>query len=143
MTRFWVYQPYTPLKNLLFHYLSKQFSRCNGSVKSTLLISRFHSIVLVHGINGHYINTWKADDGTIWPVDLLSEQLPEVRVMTYGYRGTYNDTISVATSFDHGQSLLSLLIDKRKAAHEEVRPIIFVGHSLGGIIIKQVRQVAQ
>ncbi|KAE8441039.1 hypothetical protein EG329_006076 [Mollisiaceae sp. DMI_Dod_QoI] len=99
-------------------------------------------IVLVHGINGHYINTWKAADCTIWPVELLSEQLPEIRVMSYGYRGTYNDTISVATSFDHGQSLLSLLIDKRKAAHEEVRPIIFVGHSLGGIIIKQMLLIA-
>ncbi|RYP73426.1 hypothetical protein DL769_004228 [Monosporascus sp. CRB-8-3] len=101
-------------------------------------VAPLFDIVLVHGLNGHYINTWRADDGSVWPVHLLTRERREVRIMTFGYRGTYNDTTSLATIYDHGLSLLTQLIDARKESQEELRPIIFVGHSLGGIIIKQI-----
>ncbi|CZR62799.1 uncharacterized protein PAC_12696 [Phialocephala subalpina] len=102
-------------------------------------------IVLVHGIDGHYVNTWKADDDekTLWPTDLLPKHMPEVRVMSYSYRGTYNDAISTATTYEHGLDLLNWLGDLRTANYEEERPIIFVGHSLGGIIIKQALLAAK
>lgn len=58
--------------------------------------------------------------------------------MSYGYRGIYNDTTSIATIYDHSLDLLNVLDDERKTTYEEERPIIFVGHSLGGIVIKQV-----
>ncbi|KAF8865938.1 hypothetical protein BDZ45DRAFT_379368 [Acephala macrosclerotiorum] len=95
-------------------------------------------IVLVHGIDGHYRDTWKADDETIWPIHLLPKKMRAVRIMSFGYRGTYNDTTSLATNYDHGLNLFNLLRDEREATYEEGRPIIFIGHSLGGIIIKQM-----
>jgi len=100
-----------------------------------------HSIVLVHGINGHCVETWKANNGTVWPRDLLPQQsgLRNIRVMTFGYHGTYNDAMSNARTDDHGLSLLNCLMDERNTAHETKRPIILIGHNIGGIIIKQVR----
>lgn len=62
--------------------------------------------------------------------------------MTFGYRGTYNDTISIATIHDHGLSLMKCLMDARSQDYEKLRPIVFVGHSLGGLIIKQVTNSA-
>jgi hypothetical protein len=47
------------------------------------------------------------------------------------------DTTSVAEIGDHALKLLGQLGDERSEPHAQVRPIIFIGHSLGGIIIKQ------
>jgi len=65
--------------------------------------------------------------------------MPNIRVLSYEYSGTYNDTTSIASSNDHGLKILQCLIDFRNEESAEERPIIFVGHSLGGIIIKQVK----
>ena len=103
------------------------------------MVCLYYSIVLVHGINGHRVDTWKANNGIVWPRDLLPNVFPNIRVMTFGYHGTYNDAMSIARTNDHGLSLLNCLMDERNTAQEAKRPIIFIGHDLGGIIIKQVR----
>jgi predicted alpha/beta hydrolase family esterase len=39
---------------------------------------------------------------------------------------------------DHAKDLLGSLIDCREEEDEISRPIIFIAHSLGGIVVKQV-----
>ncbi|KAK0702413.1 hypothetical protein B0H67DRAFT_595627 [Lasiosphaeris hirsuta] len=94
-------------------------------------------IVLVAGLGGDYVQTWKADDGTLWPRDLLPKKIPNVRVFSFQYNTTIKGTTSKGKIADHATQLLSALhIDRETDSTAEARPIIFVGHSLGGILIK-------
>ena len=76
-----------------------------------------------------------------WPQDLLPKDLPDCRIITWGHNVNLNlartDT-STATVFSHAKTLLSDVADARMSAEEKVRPLIFVAHSLGGIVVKDV-----
>lgn len=76
-----------------------------------------------------------------WPKDLLPKDLPNCRICTWGYNVDLNlirrDT-STATVFQHAKNLLSDLADARMSKAEKTRPLIFVAHSLGGIVVKDV-----
>lgn len=92
---------------------------------------------------GHYIDTWKAGDDTVWPRDLLPKALHDkrkfnIRVLSFEYGGSIRGTSSRAGISDTAHNLLQYLRDKRADQGDRYRPIIFVGHSLGGVIIKRV-----
>ena len=69
------------------------------------------------------------------------KDFPNVRVLTYGYdsqvskffKGPANQSGILA----HGESLMHALEVQRRGCRQ--RPILFLVHSLGGIILKQVR----
>ncbi|RWA12051.1 hypothetical protein EKO27_g3080 [Xylaria grammica] len=98
-------------------------------------------IVAVHGLNGHYMDTftdksWFAP-ATMWLKDLLPEKIPGCRVMSFEYDASVN-SMSVANVRDSARSLLEHLKDKREDTIYADVPIVIVAHSLGGIVIKQV-----
>ncbi|KAK1990558.1 hypothetical protein LX36DRAFT_592390, partial [Colletotrichum falcatum] len=73
-----------------------------------------------------------------WPEDYLTEDIPEARVWTYGYNADViggmfqaNNQNSVS---QHGRDLKAKL--EREVDNQD--PIIFVVHSLGGIIVKDM-----
>lgn len=77
-----------------------------------------------------------------WPRDLLPQKLPDCRILTWGYDVDIDHALSsasTATVFQHANNLLSDLADVRILEEEKARPIIFVAHSLGGIVVKDVR----
>ena len=121
-------------------------------------------LVFVHGLQGHPQRTWqssvtsqqhtaggnsfkrwrdhlrdKEGAGVFWPADLIPQDFPELRVLTYGYdskvTGYYASSKSKNGIFDHGNSLLNAL--NRKRTNLSNRPIIFIAHSLGGLVVKQ------
>ncbi|KAK3689561.1 hypothetical protein B0T22DRAFT_461780 [Podospora appendiculata] len=97
-------------------------------------------IVLVPGLGRelHHAATWKADDLTVWPRDLLPSDLPDIRVLSFNYTTTLTGTTSEAGIRDHAKDLVILLSNEREEDElARLRPIVFVGHSLGGIIIKR------
>jgi hypothetical protein len=70
---------------------------------------------------------------------LLPPKLKTARILTYGY-DAYVVRRSVASSnrlIDHARNLLNDLTTDRAAYHASIRPIIFVAHSLGGLVCKQ------
>lgn len=76
-----------------------------------------------------------------WPGHLLPKTLPNARIFTWGYDVDIDhafSSASTATIFQHALNLLSDLTDVRISEAEIKRPIIFIAHSLGGIVVKDV-----
>lgn len=107
--------------------------------------------VFVHGLNprgrvDHAFETWTHQNGTFWPRDYLPQDIPQARVFVYGYNSyvTNPQVMSNASVKDHANTLLNLL-DLERSPQVNARPpkIIFIGHSLGGLVIKQALLNAQ
>ncbi|KAE8351720.1 catalytic protein [Aspergillus coremiiformis] len=99
-------------------------------------------IVFVHGLNGHPYNTWAAHPDVFWPVDILPEVLESsrVRILTYGYNANvvaFTDGASRDRIHHHAETLASGLAANRNLRSCSERPIIFVCHSLGGLVVKR------
>lgn len=62
---------------------------------------------------------------------------PMARVMIYGYESTVSQSKTTQNLADLATTFHSSLLIL--AAGQTTRPIILIGHSLGGLIIKQVR----
>ncbi|KAI4114413.1 MAG: hypothetical protein LQ345_004804, partial [Seirophora villosa] len=73
-----------------------------------------------------------------WPRDLLPNELRDVRIFTWGYDADIDGfgSASQNTIHQHAGSLLSDIADQRETSKHYKKPIIFVVHSLGGIIVK-------
>lgn len=53
-----------------------------------LRILKIYSIILVHGLHGDQKTTWICGSGNgsvFWPKDLLSTDIPNARIFTFGY----------------------------------------------------------
>ncbi|RDW70414.1 hypothetical protein BP5796_08811 [Coleophoma crateriformis] len=98
-------------------------------------------VVALHGLNGHYQRTWtaKTSDGTKvnWLKDLLPAQIPNARVLSFGYDSAVQFSKSVSGISDFAEQLLNELLAQRETVEEKQRPLIFVCHSLGGLVFKQ------
>ena len=119
----------------------QQQSVCVPHLNHSDTNSRLESIVLVAGLGGHYLRTWQAPDRTLWPIDLLPQHVGDVRVLSFHYNTTVRGTTDARKIDDHAGELLDKLDLERLSGHDvrlNCRPIIYVGHSLGGMLIKRV-----
>lgn len=78
------------------------------------------------------------ESSIFWPDDILSLECPDARILTWGYdtlitKG-FQGPADKSNIFAHGKKLLFALGRNRR----QNRPIIFVAHSLGGIVVKDV-----
>lgn len=99
------------------------------------------SIVAVHGLFGDRKKTWTHKrSGVFWLQEdafWTENQLAKARVLSYGYdtgtfgRGQGNMTEAAA-------SLLMDLNNLRRKTNTQTNPIVFLAHSLGGLIVKMV-----
>ena len=75
-----------------------------------------------------------------WPRDLLPSDIPNARVLSFGYdtqvRHFSGASPSHNTVRDFAGDFLIALESKRR--DEPTRPLIFVVHSLGGIVVKEM-----
>jgi hypothetical protein len=71
--------------------------------------------VAVHGLGGDAITTWTHPKSkAFWLKDFLPQQIPDARIMTFGYNADAAFGQSTAEVIDHAKSLLSSLVDKRE-----------------------------
>lgn len=126
---------------------------------SAIPLADDRSIVFVHGLNpwnrkDHARSTWSHPNGTFWPADLLPRSVPRARILLFAYNSNVAFNVATGTIRSHATSLLEQLLPIR---NDEVgdrtipsplfdrtyqikrhMPIIFVCHSLGGVLVKQV-----
>ena len=98
-------------------------------------------IVAVHGLMGDPYTTWakgRDPNGKPWISDFLPSQLPRARVFSYGYDSQFVRSSSVAGIPEFAMNLLAWLKLRRSTESERQRPLLFICHSLGGIIVKKV-----
>ncbi|KAL3957314.1 hypothetical protein ACCO45_007892 [Purpureocillium lilacinum] len=97
-------------------------------------------IFFVHGLSGNRRSTWTAEGKSDpWPQTLLAPKLARARILTYGY-DAYIVRKSVAGNnslLDHATNLVIDLTEQRRSTHSRSRPIVFVAHSLGGLVCKK------
>ncbi|PGH02526.1 hypothetical protein AJ80_08837 [Polytolypa hystricis UAMH7299] len=99
-------------------------------------------IVAVHGLNGDALKTFTHEDSEVlWLRDLLPTYIKTARVLSWGYNSNANTLRGRATSADrileHARTLVEDLQSDRELENATERPIIFVCHSLGGIVVKK------
>jgi len=99
-------------------------------------------IVAVHGLGGDWEETWlDSSTGKMWLRDFIPIQMPKARVFSFGYNSAFAFSHSILDIDGAALDLVSRLHDERQDS-AKARPIIFIAHSLGGIIVKRAMNVA-
>src|SRR4051794_18832358 len=94
------------------------------------------SVVFVHGLGGHAYNTWRrgSDDRSFWPL-WLAQDIEGVAVYILSYPAPLSNWLGTATPLqDRAVSVLESLLSEPSF---RTKPVMFVCHSLGGLIVKQ------
>ncbi|CAG9943269.1 unnamed protein product [Clonostachys rosea f. rosea IK726] len=99
-------------------------------------------IIAVHGLNprnkkdeAHAWDTWRSAGGRLWLRDDLPKMLSDARIFLYRYKATAVYGSDQGTFLDKADELLEAIRAERDDI--QTRPIIFLGHSMGGLLIKQ------
>jgi protein SERAC1 len=79
---------------------------------------------------------WLRDD-LPYDITMEADNRPYARVMIYGYQTGLSQSRSMQNLEDLASSFRTSLLELMSV--ETPRPIIFIAHSLGGLIVKQVR----
>ncbi|MEO8128207.1 MAG: tetratricopeptide repeat protein [Bryobacteraceae bacterium] len=107
--------------------------------------ARKADVVFVHGLGGDAFETWRHgnDESTSWP-HWLGAEFPEVGVWSLGYAASPSKWSRFwSSSRDSGhamplprraQQVLDLMVQRGLGE----RPVLFIGHSLGGLVVKHV-----
>lgn len=94
-------------------------------------------ICFVHGLSGNRDSTWTANKQPApWPKTLLPPKLNNARILTFGY-DAYVERKGTNRLIDHAANLLNDLTTDRMDCEASSRPLIFVAHSLGGLVCKE------
>jgi hypothetical protein len=100
-----------------------------------------HSLVAVHGLNGDPRRTWTSKENNAqWLLEFVPRQFPGARVMSFGYNSAIGFSGSKMSIKDFARDLLNRLVAAR--CEDSKRPLIFVCHSLGGIVVKKALALA-
>ncbi|CAG8951465.1 hypothetical protein HYFRA_00007381 [Hymenoscyphus fraxineus] len=100
-------------------------------------------IIAIHGLNGHPLRTWTSPTSqTLWHRDLLPQSIPHARIQTFGYDATAAFSTNTSGIQEHARDLLRCVSESRTQSFEKSRPLIFIAHSLGGLVLKQALVIA-
>jgi len=105
--------------------------------------------IFVHGLRGGSRKTWSKTNNLdhFWPKEWLpvDAKFKNVRVHSYGYNSDWGEKASsVLTIHDFGQALLAdIFTSPHLNTTSEGTPLVMVGHSMGGVVIKKAFLLSQ
>jgi hypothetical protein len=98
-------------------------------------------VIFIHGLDGDVFATWQSDSGPdgLWPRWLVGSLPFKVGLWSVGYPAKAIDWRGESQAlYERAVSILNLL----KVNNIGDRPIIFIVHSLGGLVVKQMLHTA-
>ncbi|KAI4212781.1 MAG: hypothetical protein LQ351_004483 [Letrouitia transgressa] len=134
-------------------FLSRNLTKRDGSSESSeevygrLGLNMLHEpsyaiadLIFVHGLGGGSRSTWTKDNNSslYWPQMWLPNDAAflDVRIHSFGYNSNWEKE-SVLNIHDFAKSLLGSIQDCPRIPRDSTAPLIFVGHSMGGLVIKR------
>ncbi|VUC20622.1 unnamed protein product [Clonostachys rosea] len=106
-------------------------------------------VVFVHGLRGGSIKTWQkgSDHRLFWPQHWLplETEFRNANIHSFGYESDWRSLQSsnILGLNDFGQALYQELKSSPTFRRNPENPIILVGHSMGGLVIKKTFGLAQ
>ncbi|KVI06662.1 Armadillo-like helical [Cynara cardunculus var. scolymus] len=117
-------------------------------------------VVFVHGLRGGPFKSWRFSEcksssksglvekideeagkqGTFWPAEWLSSDFPHARLFSIKYKTNLTQWSGASLPL---QEVSSMLLEKLIAAGIGDRPVVFVTHSMGGLVVKQMLHQAR
>ncbi|KAL8166032.1 hypothetical protein V2J09_007531 [Rumex salicifolius] len=117
-------------------------------------------VVFVHGLRGGPFKSWRISEdksstksglvekidqeagkqGTFWPGEWLSADFPHARLFSLKYKSSLTQWSGASLPL---QEVSSMLLEKLIAAGIGSRPVVFVTHSMGGLVVKQMLHQAR
>ncbi|KAI3528266.1 hypothetical protein CABS03_05843 [Colletotrichum abscissum] len=125
-----------------------------ADIKGALGLNLLHApsepaidFVFIHGLGGGSRKTWShsADIGMFWPRDWLPNEagFKHVRIHSFGYNSDWTTRKdSRLTVHDFGQALLADLHNSPCLRKNGDTPIVFISHSMGGLVAKKAYLIA-
>ncbi|XPS79550.1 hypothetical protein M3J09_011531 [Ascochyta lentis] len=100
-------------------------------------------IIAVHGLGSNPETTWtNPETGTHWLRDVLALQFSTCRIAQVNHDTRWDAHSPVQSLRDYGQTILDSISRLRVDAVEQKRPLVLIGHSFGGILIKKALTLA-
>jgi hypothetical protein len=112
---------------------------CTSSTPDLVVIF-FHGITF--GQNNEWKTTWTTretdeTDAVCWPQQWLPQDLGgNIRIFSVSYDASFHGVHDDVTEI--GQNLIQSLVDSKDQCELWGRPIILIGHSFGGLVIKSL-----
>lgn len=120
-------------------------------------------IVFIHGLMGGPFKTWRQEDRRhtekdfaitdevkrshtfFWPKDWLAKDVNNLRILNVGYQTELTNWDTRHPLESEKRTMVrrsSEILEKLERANVGNRPVIWVGHSMGGLLIKEMLHIA-
>ncbi|PGH13280.1 hypothetical protein AJ80_06390 [Polytolypa hystricis UAMH7299] len=148
-------------RNSMINFLQRQLSRISTTKLERDFENRnpfglnvlhepaepYVDFIFVHGLGGGSFKTWSFSENpdNFWPRKWLPHEngFEHVRIQSYGYNSLWDCKGAVTRIHDFGQRLLTEIYGVSAGQKNGHIPIVFIGHSMGGIVIKKAYLLAK
>ncbi|KAI1326816.1 hypothetical protein F5Y16DRAFT_218338 [Xylariaceae sp. FL0255] len=127
--------------------VKKDYSAVEQAIKELYPLEKTNvapeiDIVLVPGLGANPEDSWKSESTQFnWTTEALTRDFPKSRLLLYKYQSAWTGSLKVRQFMANiAMALLTGLQSVRKKCQR--RPIVFIGHSMGGLVIAKAITIA-